>query len=100
MQAFCDKIYNWCVEIGTWAPGDTPDNLPTPTRPEHAYFATVNVPAEFYTGEIRERIPINAVASAPSPSAGREITNKESLTFEDYVLSGMYIMDAKDTMSE
>ena len=22
MQAFCDKIYNWCVEIQTWMPGD------------------------------------------------------------------------------
>jgi len=22
MQAFCDKIYNWCMEIVSWAPGD------------------------------------------------------------------------------
>lgn len=23
MQAFCDKIYNWCMEIVSWAPGDS-----------------------------------------------------------------------------
>ena len=22
MQAFCDKIYNWCTEIVSFAPGD------------------------------------------------------------------------------
>eukprot|EP00957_Ditylum_brightwellii_P163926 12480508-Ditylum_brightwellii.AAC.1 len=22
MQAFCNKIYNWCMEIVSWAPGD------------------------------------------------------------------------------
>ena len=22
MQAFCDKIYNWCMEIVSWQPGD------------------------------------------------------------------------------
>lgn len=22
MQAFCDKIYNWCTEIVSWQPGD------------------------------------------------------------------------------
>lgn len=22
MQAFCDRIYQWCMEITTWKPGD------------------------------------------------------------------------------
>jgi putative membrane protein len=22
MQAFCDRIYQWCMEITTWTPGD------------------------------------------------------------------------------
>jgi hypothetical protein len=22
MQAFCDRIYQWCMEISTWKPGD------------------------------------------------------------------------------
>jgi len=37
MQAFCDKIYNWCFEIATWRPGDN-GRAPRPVRPEHAYF--------------------------------------------------------------
>ena len=43
MQAFCDKIYNWCMEIMTWAPGDSgrPQKI---QKPEHQYFAAVPVP--------------------------------------------------------
>lgn len=37
MQAFCDKIYNWCNEIMSWAPGDNGARM-KPVRPEHAYF--------------------------------------------------------------
>mmetsp|Transcript_27489 Transcript_27489/g.56300 ORF Transcript_27489/g.56300 Transcript_27489/m.56300 type:complete len:427 (-) Transcript_27489:140-1420(-) len=37
MQAFCDKIYNWCMEIVSWEPGDN-GRAVTPVKPEHAYF--------------------------------------------------------------
>ncbi len=37
MQAFCDKIYNWCMEIMSWSPGDNGRQM-KPVRPEHAYF--------------------------------------------------------------
>lgn len=37
MQAFCDKIYNWCMEIMTWKPGDNGRPM-QPVKPEHAYF--------------------------------------------------------------
>lgn len=37
MQAFCDKIYNWCVEIMSWAPGDNGRPMKA-LKPEHAYF--------------------------------------------------------------
>lgn len=37
MQAFCDKIYNWCMEIVSWSPGDNGREL-KPVKPEHAYF--------------------------------------------------------------
>ena len=30
MQAFCDKIYNWCMEIVSWKPGDNGMNLNAP----------------------------------------------------------------------
>lgn len=37
MQAFCDKIYNWCMEIMSWQPGDN-GRMPKPVKPEHKYF--------------------------------------------------------------
>ena len=34
MQAFCDKIYNWCMEIVSWQPGD--NGMPVyKASPEH-----------------------------------------------------------------
>lgn len=45
MQAFCDKIYNWCTEIMTWAPGDNGRPI-KPMKPEHQYFAAVPVPQQ------------------------------------------------------
>ena len=38
MQAFCDKIYNWCMEIMSWSRGDN-GSMHKPVRPEHAYFS-------------------------------------------------------------
>lgn len=37
MQSFCDKIYNWCMEISRWYPGDN-GHLFNPVKAEHAYF--------------------------------------------------------------
>lgn len=37
MQAFCDKIYNWCMEIVSWSPGDNGRPMRT-ANPEHVYF--------------------------------------------------------------
>lgn len=37
MQAFCDKIYNWCMEIMSWQPGDNGRPM-KPIKPEHKYF--------------------------------------------------------------
>lgn len=43
MQAFCDKIYNWCMEIVSWEPGDNGRET-KPIKTEHAYFTPgVNV---------------------------------------------------------
>mmetsp|Transcript_111361 Transcript_111361/g.319955 ORF Transcript_111361/g.319955 Transcript_111361/m.319955 type:complete len:421 (+) Transcript_111361:56-1318(+) len=41
MQAFCDKIYNWCMEIMSWSPGDNGRQL-KPIKPEHQYFHNPN----------------------------------------------------------
>ena len=35
MQAFCDKIYNWCMEVVSWTPGDN-GMVIHPVMPEHA----------------------------------------------------------------
>jgi Bestrophin, RFP-TM, chloride channel len=43
MQAFCDKIYNWCMEIMTWSPGDNGTRVKQ-VKPEHAYFVSVPAP--------------------------------------------------------
>ena len=43
MQAFCDKIYNWCTEIMSWQPGDNGAAV-KPVEPDHQYFAAVPPP--------------------------------------------------------
>ena len=43
MQAFCDKIYNWCMEIVSWKRGDNGWNS-RPVEPQHALFAQVPAP--------------------------------------------------------
>jgi len=42
MQAFCDKIYNWCMEIMSWSPGDNGKPL-NQIRPQDASFADPEV---------------------------------------------------------
>ena len=37
MQTFCDKIYNWCMEIQTWVPGDN-GRPRKAVLPQHMYF--------------------------------------------------------------
>jgi len=43
MQAFCDKIYNWCMEIVSWSPGDNGRPMKQ-IRSEHAYFTNDGSP--------------------------------------------------------
>ena len=37
MQVYCDRIYNWCMEIMSWQPGDNGRPM-KPVKPEHKYF--------------------------------------------------------------
>lgn len=59
MQAFCDKIYNWCMEIMTWAPGDNGRPVRSP-RPADA---------EFQTAAMNGAAVAEPVAAAPAPAA-------------------------------
>jgi predicted membrane chloride channel (bestrophin family) len=45
MQAFCDKIYNWCFEISSFARGDNGQEVKK-VKPEHQYFAAVSPPID------------------------------------------------------
>jgi predicted membrane chloride channel (bestrophin family) len=47
MQAFCDKIYNWCTEIVKWTPGDNGRPM-KPVRVEHSSFMSGAMPGTQY----------------------------------------------------
>ena len=75
MQAFCDKIYNWCLEIMSWKPGDN-GRMPKPVLPQHKYFVS-SAPAgirrpprpEPLTPPAPKPEPVMAAAAAPAPAA-------------------------------
>jgi len=46
MQAFCDKIYNWCMEIVSWSPGDNGRPINS-IKTEHAYFTSTGDQSPF-----------------------------------------------------
>lgn len=70
MQAFCDKIYNWCMEIVSWSPGDNGRDL-KPVKPEHAYFLPGPSAANGYTHQAPPRAaqtpPSRQYAAQPPP---------------------------------
>lgn len=39
MQAFCDKIYNWCMEITSWSPGDNGRPMKEPRAQDQFFTA-------------------------------------------------------------
>lgn len=43
MQAFCDKIYNWCTEIVSWSPGDNGMPVNTPSEAHSALTISANM---------------------------------------------------------
>lgn len=71
MQAFCDKIYNWCMEIVSWSPGDNGRQL-TPTKTEHAFFTSKPNSSPAGAPPVAFGKPAAApapVAAAPAPAA-------------------------------
>ena len=93
MQAFCDKIYNWCMEIVSWVPGDNGRDLKD-IKPEHAFFVegpeaemaayngyTVAPPAPAVVAA-----PEPAVAAAPAPApAAPQAPAVAGMSFEDFL---------------
>jgi len=58
MQAFCDKIYNWCMEIVSWEAGDNGMTVNAPTKMEgHA----VPPPSGQVNVDMSDNKPVNVV---------------------------------------
>ena len=80
MQAFCDKIYNWCMEIMTWSPGDNGTPV-KPVKPEHAYFVE-NVPTA-YTPDTNY-VQVEDVYVEPKEEV---VVPQQALSFADFLKS-------------
>jgi ion channel-forming bestrophin family protein len=82
MQSFCDKIFNWCMEISSWSPGDNGRSL-KPTAPQHAYFlnggAASSSPSSSYQQESRPMVAAGGYQAemAPAPAVNG--------SFEDFL---------------
>ncbi len=95
MQSFCDKIYNWCMEIVSWAPGDNGRAL-KPIKAEHAFFTDAGSSGPAYYVP-----PTPSYAFAPEPtsapvspateqfdaSASAAPTNGQDLSFAEFLKS-------------
>jgi predicted membrane chloride channel (bestrophin family) len=63
MQGFCDKIYNWCMDIVSWEPGDNGMYLNTPL-PQHTIGVVGGaVAAAASVKEPTHRTPVPAAAA-------------------------------------
>jgi predicted membrane chloride channel (bestrophin family) len=67
MQAFCDKIYNWCMEIVSWTPGDNGRAM-RDVEPQHAFFQSgaSSAPVNGVNG-VNGSVAPSYVAAAPVP---------------------------------
>jgi predicted membrane chloride channel (bestrophin family) len=79
MQVFCDKIYNWCIEIMTWSPGDNGMRV-KPIKPEHAYFVGAVTPPT--SNPTNSHVQVQDVP--PGPVASAAATNMAP-SFEDFL---------------
>jgi putative membrane protein len=89
MQAFCDKIYNWCTEIMTWAPGDNFVQM-KPVKPEHAYFVSGvanTAPAQFEPMAAPapvEPVSYNQAPAQPDPTS-YDAPSPQQLSFDEFL---------------
>ena len=86
MQAFCDKIYNWCFEIMSWSRGDNGKTM-KPVRPEHAYFsrapgAPAAAAAATYAPPAHQEQPAHQEAAQPAAAVP-----SGQLSFADFLKS-------------
>ena len=98
MQAFCDKIYNWCREISSFAPGDNGKPV-KPIKPEHAYFAVIDAPPQGaastdyiyeYSGPpppVESAAPNGAVEEQQPPPPPQAEKSPQQLSFAEFLKS-------------
>ena len=89
MQAFCDKIYNWCMEIVSWEPGDN-GRATKPIKTEHAYFTqgSDGVNGGYASGPTATLSPppVPPVPPAPAPVAPPAPVRKPEPAVETVVI--------------
>jgi predicted membrane chloride channel (bestrophin family) len=86
MQAFCDKIYNWCTEIMTWQPGDNGTPV-KPVQPDHQYFAAV--PPPHSAADVVQQQSHAVVEATPvaREQVAAKVESQIALSFEDFLAS-------------
>ena len=100
MQSFCDKIYNWCMEIVSWGPGDNGRPVKD-VKPEHAFFVEGSAESAevngMYNGNMMYAAtpapePVTPVAMPAaqtpepvSPPPPPPAPSAQSLSFEDFL---------------
>jgi predicted membrane chloride channel (bestrophin family) len=86
MQAFCDKIYNWCTEIMTWQPGDNGTPV-KPVQPDHQYFAAV--PPPHSSADVVQQQSHAVVEATPvaREQVAAKVESQIALSFEDFLAS-------------
>lgn len=67
MQAFCDKIYNWCTEIVSWSAGDNGMTVNTP-RAEHTVAFLGAETASSVTEATKYGNPVSSSVTDGAPS--------------------------------
>ncbi len=73
MQAFCDKIYNWCTEIMTWYPGDDGQEDDRPAIVAEEAVKDLNLDAEIEKVEDIQKIMNAGVMMTPAFAVDGEV---------------------------
>ena len=74
MQAFCDKIYNWCMEIMSWTPGDN-GRASSQARPEHAFFTSGTAAVPMAAAAVPAAAPAVEISVPPAQDSSPPISS-------------------------
>jgi len=92
MQSFCDKIYNWCMEIMSWSPGDN-GRSQKPIKVEHAFFTDAGTSGSAYyqppapamqAASYEEPAPQQPQQEA-APEPAQNVNGGDNYSFEEFL---------------